>query len=88
MIMTGRLEKELASEDKMRVKLKHQPRILMEFYIDMKDNGKSYLTIDRYINHIIDFIKYVRHGRRLREDFYNEVDSTTIKQYMNDLIVI
>ena len=84
MIMTGRLEKELASEDKMRVKLKHQPRILMEFYIDMKDNGKSYLTIDRYINHIIDFIKYVRHGRRLREDFYNEVDSTTIKQYMND----
>lgn len=81
--MNGRLEKELASEDKMRIKLEHQPQILMEFYFDMKDSGKSYLTIDRYINHVIDFIKFVRHGRRLREDFYNEVTPTTIKKYMN-----
>ena len=82
--MNGKLEKSLIADKKMIKKLKKQPPILTEFYYDMKDEDKSYTTINNYIDHVIHFMKFVTNNRYKR-DFYKKVTSTDIKRYMSSV---
>ena len=82
--MNGKLEKTLIADKKMMEKLKIQPPILKEFYYDMKDEDKSYTTINNYVDHVIHFMKFVTDGAYKR-NFYKSVTSTDIKRYMSSI---
>ena len=82
--MNGKLEKMIKADKKMMAKLKNQPPILTDFYYDMKDEDKSYTTINNYVDHVIHFMKFVT-GDRYKREFYKNVTSTDIKKYMNSI---
>lgn len=80
--MNGRTEKERKSEALVLDKLKHYPKIISDFYYDMKDEGKSYTTAAKYIDYVIHFTLFVT-GKTIKENFYKNITSTDIKRYMN-----
>lgn len=80
--MKGRTEKALESEKKMLNKLQYYPQALTEFYYDMKDNGKSYMTSEVYMNYVINFTLFFT-NKTIKENFYKSVTSSDIKRYMN-----
>lgn len=82
--MYGRTEQELKSEKKVLNKLLSYPDIFTEFYYDMKDNGKSYLTCDNYINYLINFAEFFSDGE-ISDDFYKNVTPADIKKYMTSM---
>lgn len=82
--MNGKLEKMIKADEKMMAKLKKCPPILTDFYYDMKDEDKSYTTINNYINHVIHFMNFVTDNRYKRE-FYKNVTNSDIKRYMNSI---
>lgn len=82
--MNGKLEKIIKADEKMMKKLKNQPPVLTEFYYDMKDEDKSYTTINNYVDHVIHFMKFVT-GDRYRRQFYKNVTGADIKRYMNSI---
>lgn len=82
--MNGKLEKMIKADEKMMKKLKNQPPVLTEFYYDMKDEDKSYTTINNYVDHVIHFMKFVT-GDRYRRQFYKNVTGADIKRYMNSI---
>ena len=51
--MNGRLEKELRAEEKMKMTLMELPLVFTEFYYALTADGKSYTTLQNYINHMI-----------------------------------
>lgn len=79
--MNGRLEKELKAEEKMKVRLAELPAVFTEFYYSMAADGKSYTTMQNYINHNVDFMNYVTNGRS-NKTFYMDIKSTKINQYI------
>lgn len=82
--MNGKLEKMIKADEKMMKKLKNQPPILTEFYYDMKDEDKSYTTINNYIDHVIHFMKFIT-GDRYRREFYKNVSGSDVKRYMSSI---
>ena len=82
--MNGKLEKAIKADQKMVKKLKDHPPVLTEFYYDMKDEDKSYTTINNYIDHVIHFMKFVTEDR-YRKSFYKNVTSSDVKKYMNSI---
>jgi integrase/recombinase XerC len=84
MASSGRLEK----EDKLKIKIENRltnlPKILMEFYDDMRGDRKSFTTIDTYTNYVISFMNYITDGN-LEEEFYKRVTTPMIKQYLVSL---
>ena len=82
--MNGKLEKIIAADKKMENKLKVHPPILKEFYYDMKDEDKSYTTINNYIDHVIHFMRFVTNDR-YRRDFYRNITAQDVKKYMNSI---
>ena len=50
MAINGRLEKELRAEEKMRDRLSSLPLVFTEFYDTMVADGKTYTTMNNYIN--------------------------------------
>ena len=58
--MNGRTEKERKSEALVLDKLKHYPKVISDFYYDMKDEGKSYTTAAKYIDYVIHFTLFVQ----------------------------
>ena len=80
--MNGRIEKELKSEKMVMEKLQYYPKVMTEFYYDMKDNGKSYTTAAAYINYIIGFVLFYT-NKTIKENFYRNVTPADIKRYMN-----
>ena len=82
--MNGKLEKMIIADKKMTEKLKSKPPILTEFYYDMKDEDKSYTTINNYIDHVIHFMNFITNDRYKRE-FYKKVTSSDVKRYMNSI---
>lgn len=82
--MNGKLEKELVFDKKITAKLKNQPPVLTEFYYDMRDEDKSYTTINNYIDHVIHFMKFITNDR-YRRKFYENITSADIKRYMNSI---
>lgn len=83
-IMNGKLEKTLIADKKMTNKLKNMPPVLTEFYYDMKNEDKSYTTINNYIDHVIHFMKFITNDRYKRQ-FYKDVTTTDIKRYMTSI---
>lgn len=79
--MNGRLEKELKADAKMKQKLEQLPLIFTEFYYALEAEGKSYTTLNNYINHNIDFMNYVTNNKP-SNTFYLNVQGVNINQYM------
>jgi site-specific recombinase XerD len=79
--MNGRLEKELRAEEKMKIKLMKLPLVFTEFYYAMAADGKSYTTMQNYINHNVDFMRYLTNDAS-NNAFYMNVKATKINQYM------
>ena len=82
--MNGRLEKELKAEEKMKYRLMSLPIICTEFYDVMVADGKSYTTMNNYINHNVDFMNYVTNNHP-NNNFYNDIRSTNINRYMTSI---
>jgi site-specific recombinase XerD len=82
--MNGRLEKELRAEEKMKMKLMELPLVFTEFYYALTADGKSYTTLQNYINHNVDFMNYITHNRPSNE-FYVNVRAAHINQYMSSI---
>ena len=79
--MNGRLEKEIIAENKMKAKLSSLPSVFAEFYYAMAADGKSYTTMNNYINHNVDFMNYITNNRP-NKNFYLNLRATKINQYM------
>ena len=79
--MNGRLEKELRAEEKMQNKLRCLPTVFTEFYSAMAADGKSYTTMQNYVNHNVDFMSYITNNSP-NNTFYMDVKPTKVNQYM------
>lgn len=82
--MNGRLERELKAEEKMRRKLIGLPLVFTEFYDVMVADGKSYTTMNNYINHNVDFMNYITCGCH-NNTFYMNIKATSINRYMTSI---
>ena len=84
MASSGRLEKENKLQIKIENRLASLPRILTEFYNDMRGDRKSFTTIDTYTNYVASFMNYITNGNPT-EDFYTNVTTAMVKQYLVSL---
>ena len=83
-IMNGRLEKELMAEEKMRYRLSCLPLVFTEFYDTMVADGKSYTTMNNYINHCVDFMNFITCNRP-NNTFYMNIKAANINHYMSTI---
>lgn len=81
---SGRLEKELQAEKKMKLLLKELPEIFSEFYYSMRASKKSYTTMSVYIRYVKNFMDFITEDNP-SNDFYKDVTSTDIEQYLISL---
>lgn len=79
--MNGRLEKETIAKEKMENKLSKLPEIFTIFYNWMDAREKSYMTMDNYINHVVEFMNFVTKGKQ-DALFYKKVTDSDIERYM------
>lgn len=79
--MNGRIEKEIEAKAKMEKKLSKLPNIFTAFYNWMDARDKTYTTMNNYINHVVDFMKFYTKGEP-EEDFYSNVTDEDIESYM------
>lgn len=79
--MNGRIEKEIEAKAKMEKKLSKLPNIFTAFYNWMDARDKTYTTMNNYINHVVDFMKFYTKGSS-DEDFYLNVTDEDIERYM------
>lgn len=79
--MNGRLEKEIRSKELMKNKLASLPSVFTEFYYSLDAEGKSYTTLNNYLNHNIDFMNYIKDNFP-DGTFYNNIKATHVNQYM------
>ena len=57
--MSGRFEKEMLIDKKMKEELENMPNILTDYYYSLIGEGKSYKTAQEYIYRIKLFIQYI-----------------------------
>ena len=79
--MNGRIEKEIEAKAKMEKNLSKLPNIFTAFYNWMDARDKTYTTMNNYINHVVDFMKFYTKGEP-DEDFYSNVTDEDIESYM------
>lgn len=79
--MNGRLEKEIQAKEKMNKKLADLPEVFTLFYNWMDAREKSYTTMDNYINHVVEFMKFYTKNKA-KNDFYKYVTDNDIERYM------
>ena len=82
--MSGRHEQEQKIEKQIERMLNNSPTILTEYYYYLAGSGKSYTTIQHYLNYIMAFIKYTYHDD-CNEDFYLNVRPVHINRYITSL---
>ena len=82
--MNGRLEKELLAEKKMQEKLKALPKIFSEYYIYLRAGKKTYTTINKYINYVVNFANSISQDK-ISDDFYKSVSTADIEGYLISL---
>ena len=82
-VINGRLEKELVAEKKITDKLKTLPSIISEFYYDMSGSNKSYMTLNKYVEYVEDFLRYL--DPEDKEEFYKDIKPITISKYMSSI---
>lgn len=80
----GRLEKEIAELDKIKVKITLMPQIIRDFYYYLEAADKSYNTIKVYINYIISFMNYCTNNKH-DNFFYKNVNSFMVNEYMSSI---
>lgn len=79
--MSGKYEKEMNLEKKIKCRLEFAPDIVNEYYYSLIGAGKSYETAYKYIGVILSFIEYT-FGERYNDDFYKKVKSVHINKYI------
>lgn len=79
--MSGRIEKEKKAMEAMDKKLEKLPEIFAIFYNWMNARDKTYTTMNNYINHVVDFMKFFTKGKKDNE-FYKKVTDNDIERYM------
>ena len=82
--MNGRLEKEIAMQNKIEQKLQVLPEIFKSYYLYLRGNKKTYSTINAYINGLIRFAKFVC-GEKIDNDFYKTMKPETIEGFLISL---
>ena len=82
--MNGRLEKEIRAKKAMNNKLTSLPRVFKEFYSYLDAEGKSYTTSNNYIDHNIDFMRYINENYP-DGTFYSNVRATNVNNYMSSI---
>lgn len=82
--MSGRYEKEMKIDEKVREQLNKLPDVLTDYYYSMIGAGKSYITAKSYIYHVELFIKS-KYKKNCPQDFYKDVTSTDINKYIASL---
>ena len=82
--MNGRLEKEIRAKNAMNNKLASLPIVFKEFYSYLDAEGKSYTTLNNYIDHNIDFMKYINENCP-DGTFYGNVKATHVNNYMSSI---
>lgn len=82
--MSGRYEKELRIDNKMKEQLNELPRVISDYYYSIISSGKSYVTAKSYIYHIDKFLNYIS-VKPYPEDFYKNIDSNMINRFISDL---
>lgn len=82
--MNGRLEKEIRAKRAMNNKLTSLPNVFKEFYSYLDAEGKSYTTLNNYIDHNIDFMKYINENCP-EGTFYGNVKATHVNNYMSSI---
>lgn len=82
--MSGRYEKELNLERKIKNRLQNIPSVMNEYYYSLIGSGKSYDTAYRYINYIISFINFT-FTDNCDENFYKKVKPLHINKYIASL---
>lgn len=81
---SGRLEKELQAEKKMKAMLKELPDVFSEFYYSMRASKKSYTTMTVYIRYVKNFMDFITEDKP-SNDFYKKVTGSDIEQYLISL---
>lgn len=81
---SGRLEKELQAETRMKEMLKGLPEIFSEFYYSMRASKKSYTTMTVYIRYVKNFMDFITDDKP-SNDFYKTVTPTKIEEYLISL---
>lgn len=79
--MSGRMEKESKIREKIEKKLEDAPMILTYFYNWMDAREKTFNTMERYIDHVIEFMNFYTKGKR-DDQFYEKVTDNDIERYM------
>lgn len=82
--MSGRYEKDMKINNKIKEKLENMPEILTDYYYSLIGAGKSYVTAESYIYYIEQFIKF-KYKRKCPQDFYNDVQPRDINMYISSL---
>lgn len=82
--MSGKYEKEINLEKKIKNRLKIAPSIVGEYYYSLIGSGKSYDTAYRYINYVIAFLNFTFKGN-VSEEFYLNVKPLHINKYISSL---
>ena len=84
--MSGRYEKEMSLEKKIKKRIEGAPSILTEYYYSLIGEGKSYETAYKYINGVLAFLDFTFAGR-YEEQFYLKVKTSHINKYIASLRV-
>lgn len=82
--MSGRFEKEMNLERKIKTRLSDAPSIVGEYYYSLIGAGKSYDTAYNYINYVLLFYDFISKGKS-DEKFYLNVKPIHINKYIASL---
>lgn len=90
--MSGRQEKELNLERRIKNRLLDAPSIMNEYYYSLIGSGKTYDTAYSYINYVLSFMnfwykdgeKYFNHKYNI-EEFYKYIKPIDINKYITSL---
>ena len=82
--MSGRYERDMAFENKTKIKLQSAPSILTDYYYSLVGAGKSYATAYNYICYIMNFVSFT-FKNKCPEDFYLTIKSSHINKYIASL---
>ena len=86
--MSGRHEKEINIERKIKNRLDNAPYIVSEFYYSLIGSGKTYDTAYAYINYVLSFINFMKLENKSQfnsEKFYERVKPLHINKYITSL---
>lgn len=82
--MSGRFEKEMILEQKIKARLSCAPAVVGEYYYSLIGAGKSYATAYNYINNILLFYEFISKGNK-DERFYLNVKPIHVNKYIASL---